>query len=91
MKLRMPTKLGYKNPKRIMEIFTIDTYQGGYWVDRGYNWFGGSRGTAARRDRSDGHGMKRRGPMAAGVDAVTYIARFMNFVHVSLLADRLKP
>jgi DMSO/TMAO reductase YedYZ molybdopterin-dependent catalytic subunit len=42
MKLRMPTKLGYKNPKHIMEIFVTDTYPGGYWVDQGYNWFGGS-------------------------------------------------
>jgi DMSO/TMAO reductase YedYZ molybdopterin-dependent catalytic subunit len=42
MKLRMPTKLGYKNPKHIMEIFVTNTYPGGYWSDRGYNWFGGS-------------------------------------------------
>ena len=42
MKLRMPTKLGYKNPKHIQAIFVTDTYPGGYWEDRGYNWFGGS-------------------------------------------------
>jgi DMSO/TMAO reductase YedYZ molybdopterin-dependent catalytic subunit len=42
MKLRMPTKLGYKNPKHIMEIFVTNTYPGGYWSDQGYNWFGGS-------------------------------------------------
>jgi len=42
MKLRMPTKLGYKNPKHIMEIFVTNTYPGGYWPDQGYNWFGGS-------------------------------------------------
>ncbi|WP_321937030.1 molybdopterin-dependent oxidoreductase [Paraburkholderia sp. J8-2] len=42
MKLRMPTKLGYKNPKHIVEIFVTNTYPGGYWVDQGYNWFGGS-------------------------------------------------
>ncbi len=42
MKLRMPTKLGYKNPKQIMELFVTNTYPGGYWVDQGYNWFGGS-------------------------------------------------
>jgi len=42
MKLRMPTKLGYKNPKHIMEIFVTNLYPGGYWEDRGYNWFGGS-------------------------------------------------
>jgi DMSO/TMAO reductase YedYZ molybdopterin-dependent catalytic subunit len=42
MKLRMPTKLGYKNPKHIVEIFVTNDYPGGYWEDQGYNWFGGS-------------------------------------------------
>ena len=42
MKLRMPTKLGYKNPKHITEMFVSNTNPGGYWEDQGYNWFGGS-------------------------------------------------
>jgi DMSO/TMAO reductase YedYZ molybdopterin-dependent catalytic subunit len=42
MKLRMPTKLGYKNPKHILAMFVTNTYPGGYWEDQGYNWFGGS-------------------------------------------------
>jgi DMSO/TMAO reductase YedYZ molybdopterin-dependent catalytic subunit len=42
MKLRMPTKLGYKNPKHIAAIFVTNNYPGGYWEDQGYNWFGGS-------------------------------------------------
>ncbi|AJK47139.1 molybdopterin-dependent oxidoreductase [Burkholderia plantarii] len=42
MKLRIPTKLGYKNPKHIVEIFVTNVYPGGYWVDQGYNWFGGA-------------------------------------------------
>lgn len=42
MKLRIPTKLGYKNPKHIRAIFVTNTYPGGYWEDQGYNWFGGS-------------------------------------------------
>jgi DMSO/TMAO reductase YedYZ molybdopterin-dependent catalytic subunit len=42
MKLRMPTKLGYKNPKHIQAIFVTNNYPGGYWEDQGYNWFGGS-------------------------------------------------
>jgi DMSO/TMAO reductase YedYZ molybdopterin-dependent catalytic subunit len=42
MKLRMPTKLGYKNPKSIMAMFVTNTHPGGYWEDQGYNWFGGS-------------------------------------------------
>ncbi|MEO8171280.1 MAG: molybdopterin-dependent oxidoreductase, partial [Oxalobacteraceae bacterium] len=40
MKLRMPTKLGYKNPKHITAIFVTNEYPGGYWEDQGYNWFG---------------------------------------------------
>jgi DMSO/TMAO reductase YedYZ molybdopterin-dependent catalytic subunit len=42
MKLRMPTKLGYKNPKLIMAMTVTNTYPGGYWENQGYNWFGGS-------------------------------------------------
>lgn len=42
MKVRMPTKLGYKNPKHVQAIFVTNTYPGGYWEDQGYNWFGGS-------------------------------------------------
>jgi DMSO/TMAO reductase YedYZ molybdopterin-dependent catalytic subunit len=42
MKLRMPTKLGFKNPKHIMAMFVTNEYPGGYWEDRGYNWFSGS-------------------------------------------------
>ena len=42
VKLRIPTKLGYKNPKHIRAIYVTNTYPGGYWEDQGYNWFGGS-------------------------------------------------
>jgi DMSO/TMAO reductase YedYZ molybdopterin-dependent catalytic subunit len=42
MKLRVPTKLGYKNPKHIQAIFVTNNYPGGYWEDQGYNWFGSS-------------------------------------------------
>jgi DMSO/TMAO reductase YedYZ molybdopterin-dependent catalytic subunit len=42
MKLRMPTKLGYKNPKHIVAMTVTNTYPGGYWENQGYNWFGGS-------------------------------------------------
>ncbi len=42
MKLRMPTKLGYKNPKHILVMEVTNRYPGGYWEDQGYNWFGGS-------------------------------------------------
>lgn len=42
MKLRVPTKLGFKNPKHIQAIFVTNDYPGGYWEDQGYNWFSGS-------------------------------------------------
>jgi len=42
MKIRMPTKLGYKNPKHVQALYVTNTYPGGYWEDQGYNWFGGS-------------------------------------------------
>ena len=42
MKLRVPTKLGFKNPKHIMAISVSNTHPGGYWEDQGYNWFSGS-------------------------------------------------
>jgi DMSO/TMAO reductase YedYZ molybdopterin-dependent catalytic subunit len=41
MKLRIPTKLGFKNPKHIMALYVTNVYPGGYWEDQGYNWFGG--------------------------------------------------
>jgi DMSO/TMAO reductase YedYZ molybdopterin-dependent catalytic subunit len=42
MKLRIPTKLGFKNPKYIGAIFVSNTNPGGYWEDQGYNWHSGS-------------------------------------------------
>ena len=41
LRLRMATKLGYKNPKWITAIEVTNTYPGGYWEDRGFNWFAG--------------------------------------------------
>lgn len=42
VKLRVPTKLGFKNPKHITAIFVTNDYPGGWWEDQGYNWFSGS-------------------------------------------------
>jgi DMSO/TMAO reductase YedYZ molybdopterin-dependent catalytic subunit len=42
MKLRIPTKLGFKNPKHIAAIFVSNENPGGYWEDQGYNWYSGS-------------------------------------------------
>jgi DMSO/TMAO reductase YedYZ molybdopterin-dependent catalytic subunit len=41
LRLRMSTKLGYKNPKWITAIEVTDTYPGGYWEKLGFPWFGG--------------------------------------------------
>ncbi|HTH96900.1 MAG TPA: molybdopterin-dependent oxidoreductase [Stellaceae bacterium] len=41
VRIRIPTKLGYKTPKWITAIEVTNTYRGGYWEDRGYNFFGG--------------------------------------------------
>jgi DMSO/TMAO reductase YedYZ molybdopterin-dependent catalytic subunit len=40
--VRIPTKLGHKNPKWVTTIFVTNRYPGGFWPDRGYNWFSGS-------------------------------------------------
>ncbi len=42
MKIRIPTKLGFKNPKLVTAMFVTNEYPGGYWEDKGYNWFSGS-------------------------------------------------
>lgn len=42
VKIRIPTKLGFKNPKFVTEIFVTNDNPGGYWEKQGYNWFSGS-------------------------------------------------
>jgi DMSO/TMAO reductase YedYZ molybdopterin-dependent catalytic subunit len=41
LKLRVATKLGFKNPKWITAIYVTNRFPGGFWEDRGYNWFAG--------------------------------------------------
>ena len=41
LRLRTATKLGWKNPKWITAIEVTNNYPGGFWEDRGFNWFGG--------------------------------------------------
>ena len=41
MRLRMSTKLGYKNPKWVTSIEVTNTYPGGYWEKLGFPWYGG--------------------------------------------------
>src|SRR6476646_3596795 len=42
MKIRVPTKLGFKNPKYEISMEVTNDYKGGYWEDQGYNSFSGS-------------------------------------------------
>jgi DMSO/TMAO reductase YedYZ molybdopterin-dependent catalytic subunit len=42
VRLRIPTKLGFKNPKSVTQLAVTNVYPGGYWEDQGYNWFSGS-------------------------------------------------
>lgn len=42
LRLRIPTKLGFKNAKHLVELTVTNSYTGGYWEDlQGYNWFAG--------------------------------------------------
>ena len=41
LRLRAATKLGFKTPKWITAIEVTRRNPGGYWEDRGYNWFSG--------------------------------------------------
>ena len=41
-KVRVPTKLGFKNPKWVTTIYVTNRFPGGFWEERGYNWFSGS-------------------------------------------------
>lgn len=36
-----PVKLGYKNTKYLTRIMFLPARSGGYWSDRGYEWYGG--------------------------------------------------
>jgi DMSO/TMAO reductase YedYZ molybdopterin-dependent catalytic subunit len=42
VRLRIPTKLGFKNPKSIVAMEVTNRWTGGYWENQGYNWFSGS-------------------------------------------------
>jgi DMSO/TMAO reductase YedYZ molybdopterin-dependent catalytic subunit len=41
LKIRIPTKLGFKNPKWVTAIYVTNTRPRGFWSDRGYDWFSG--------------------------------------------------
>jgi DMSO/TMAO reductase YedYZ molybdopterin-dependent catalytic subunit len=41
MRLKMTTKLGFKQAKFITSMEVTNQYPSGYWEDLGYNWFAG--------------------------------------------------
>ncbi|SRR5579884_2514322 len=41
IRVRIPTKLGFKNPKYITALWVQNNDAGGYWENQGYNWFSG--------------------------------------------------
>jgi len=42
LRLRIPIKLGFKNPKHLVALTVTNDFTSGYWEDlHGYNWFGG--------------------------------------------------
>jgi DMSO/TMAO reductase YedYZ molybdopterin-dependent catalytic subunit len=41
MRIRIPTKLGFKNPKHVVALEVTNKDMGGYWENQGYNWFSG--------------------------------------------------
>jgi DMSO/TMAO reductase YedYZ molybdopterin-dependent catalytic subunit len=41
-RVHSPVKLGYKNTKYLTKVVFMPARNGGYWTDRGYEWFGGT-------------------------------------------------
>jgi DMSO/TMAO reductase YedYZ molybdopterin-dependent catalytic subunit len=41
-RVHAPVKLGYKNTKYLTQLTFLPARSGGYWSDRGYEWFGGT-------------------------------------------------
>ncbi|ETR77951.1 molybdopterin binding oxidoreductase [Afipia sp. P52-10] len=41
MKVRIPTRLGFKNPKYVVGLDVTNDYKGGYWENQGYNDYSG--------------------------------------------------
>ena len=42
LRLRIPTKLGFKSAKNVQAITVTNTNPGGYWEKQGYDWYSGS-------------------------------------------------
>lgn len=40
-RVHSPIKLGYKNTKYLTQVMFLPSRNGGYWSDKGYEWYGG--------------------------------------------------
>jgi DMSO/TMAO reductase YedYZ molybdopterin-dependent catalytic subunit len=41
LKIRIPARLGFKNPKFVTTLYVTNQRPKGFWTDRGYNGFSG--------------------------------------------------
>ena len=41
-RVHSPVKLGYKNTKYLTRVVFMPARNGGYWSDKGYEWYGGT-------------------------------------------------
>jgi len=41
-RVHSPIKLGYKNTKYLTKVVFMAERNGGYWSDKGYEWYGGT-------------------------------------------------
>jgi len=41
VRLRIPTKLGFKSAKNLQTIEVTRIFPGGFWENQGYDWFSG--------------------------------------------------
>jgi len=41
VRLRIPTKLGFKSAKNLQAIEVTRIFPGGFWENQGYDWFSG--------------------------------------------------
>ena len=42
VRLRIPTKLGFKSAKNLQMMEVTNIYPGGFWENQGYDWFSGT-------------------------------------------------
>src|SRR4029434_127289 len=74
MKCRMPTKLGFKNPKHVIGMDVTNKDLGGYWEDQGYNWHSGVCGFDPECERAPRFQSSRRAPDSAAGRASSHRA-----------------